>query len=42
MPVTGKEKGNRRVQLTKGILVATFSGVMSACFAFALTAATDR
>ena len=35
-----KKKAIAEFNFTKGILVATFSGIMSACFAFALTAGT--
>lgn len=38
MPEEAKKKAIAEFAFTKGILVATFSGVMSACFAFALTA----
>lgn len=38
MPAAEKKKAIAEFSFTKGILVATFSGVMSACFAFALTA----
>jgi len=38
MPDAEKKKAIAEFAFTKGILVATFSGVMSACFAFALTA----
>lgn len=38
MPEQEKKKAIAEFNFTKGILVATFSGVMSACFAFALTA----
>lgn len=38
MPEVEKRKAIAEFAFTKGILVATFSGVMSACFAFALTA----
>lgn len=38
MPAEEKKKAIAEFNFTKGILVATFSGVMSACFAFALTA----
>jgi L-rhamnose-H+ transport protein len=38
MPVEEKTKAIAEFDFTKGILVATFSGIMSACFAFALTA----
>ena len=38
MPDEEKKKVITEFNFTKGILVATFSGVMSACFSFALTA----
>jgi len=38
MPEAEKKKSIAEFSFTKGILVATFSGIMSACFAFALTA----
>jgi L-rhamnose-H+ transport protein len=38
MPEAEKKKVIAEFNFTKGILVATFSGIMSACFAFALTA----
>lgn len=38
MPESEKKKTIAEFNFKKGILVATFSGVMSACFAFALTA----
>lgn len=38
MPEAEKRKTIAEFNFTKGILVATFSGIMSACFAFALTA----
>jgi L-rhamnose-H+ transport protein len=38
MPEEEKKKAIAEFNFTKGILVATFSGIMSACFAFALTA----
>jgi len=38
MPEAEKKKAIKEFNFTKGILVATFSGVMSACFSFALTA----
>jgi L-rhamnose-H+ transport protein len=38
MPQEEKIKAIAEFNFTKGILVATFSGIMSACFAFALTA----
>jgi L-rhamnose-H+ transport protein len=37
MPEQEKKKAIAEFSFTKGILVATFSGVMSACFAFAIT-----
>ena len=37
MPEAEKKKAIAEFSFTKGILVATFSGIMSACFAFALT-----
>ena len=40
MPEAEKKKTITEFNFSKGILVATFSGVMSACFAFALTAGT--
>lgn len=40
MPEAEKKKAIAEFNFRKGILVATFSGVMSACFAFALTAGT--
>jgi len=40
MPEKDKKKAIAEFRFTKGILVATFSGVMSACFSFALTAGT--
>lgn len=40
MPEAEKKKTIAEFNFTKGILVATFSGIMSACFAFALTAGT--
>ncbi len=39
MDAKEKTSAIKEFNFTKGILVATFSGVMSACFAFALTAA---
>jgi len=39
MPEAAKKKVISEFNFTKGIVVATFSGIMSACFAFALTAA---
>jgi L-rhamnose-H+ transport protein len=38
MPEAEKKKTIAEFNFTKGILVATFSGIMSACFSFALTA----
>ncbi|OQB90778.1 MAG: L-rhamnose-proton symporter [Verrucomicrobia bacterium ADurb.Bin118] len=38
MPEAEKKRAIAEFNFTKGILVATFSGIMSACFAFALTA----
>jgi L-rhamnose-H+ transport protein len=38
MPAEEKKKAIAEFNFTKGIVVATFSGIMSACFAFALTA----
>ncbi|MHB1305653.1 MAG: L-rhamnose/proton symporter RhaT [Limisphaerales bacterium] len=38
MPEAEKKKAIAEFNYTKGILVATFSGIMSACFSFALTA----
>lgn len=38
MPEAEKKKAIAEFNFTKGILVATFSGIMSACFSFALTA----
>jgi L-rhamnose-H+ transport protein len=38
MPEAAKKKAVAEFNFPKGILVATFSGVMSACFAFGLTA----
>ena len=40
MPEEEKKKSIKEFNFRKGILVATFSGIMSACFAFALTAGT--
>ena len=40
MPDSEKRKSILEFDFKKGILVATFSGIMSACFAFALTAGT--
>ena len=39
MPDEAKKKTIAEFNFKKGVLVATFSGIMSACFAFALTAA---
>jgi L-rhamnose-H+ transport protein len=38
MPEAEKKKAIAEFNFRKGILVATFSGIMSACFSFALTA----
>jgi len=38
MPAAEKQKAIKEFNFKKGILVATFSGIMSACFSFALTA----
>ncbi|MBP9901910.1 MAG: L-rhamnose/proton symporter RhaT [Verrucomicrobiota bacterium] len=38
MPEAEKKKAITEFNFTKGIMVATFSGIMSACFSFALTA----
>ncbi len=38
MPAEEKQKSIREFSFKKGMIVATFSGIMSACFAFALTA----
>ncbi len=38
MPAEEKKKSIAEFNFSKGILVATFSGIMSACFSFALTA----
>jgi L-rhamnose-H+ transport protein len=38
MPEAEKKKAIKEFNFKKGILVATFSGIMSACFSFALTA----
>jgi len=38
MPVEEKKKAIAEFNFRKGVMVATFSGIMSACFAFALTA----
>ena len=40
MPEAEKRKAIKEFNFKKGILVATFSGVMSACFSFGLTAGT--
>ncbi len=40
LPEEQKQKVVKEFNFTKGILVATFSGIMSACFNFGLTAAT--
>jgi L-rhamnose-H+ transport protein len=40
MPAEEKKKSIAEFSFGKGILVATFSGIMSACFSFALTAGT--
>jgi L-rhamnose-H+ transport protein len=40
MPEAEKKKAIAEFSFAKGLLVATFSGIMSACFAFALTAGT--
>ena len=37
MPEAEKKKAIAEFSFTKGLLVATFSGIMSACFAFAIT-----
>jgi L-rhamnose-H+ transport protein len=37
MPEAQKKKAIEEFSFTKGIVVATFSGIMSACFAFAIT-----
>jgi L-rhamnose-H+ transport protein len=42
MPESEKKKAIAEFNFTKGILVATFSGIMSACFSFALTAGMRR
>jgi hypothetical protein len=39
MPEAQKKQAIKEFNFKKGILVATFSGIMSACFAFGLTAA---
>ena len=38
MPAEEKKKAIAEFSFSKGIMVATFSGIMSACFSFALTA----
>ena len=38
MPEAEKKKAIKEFSFSKGLVVATFSGIMSACFAFALTA----
>ena len=38
MPESEKKKSISEFNFSKGIMVATFSGIMSACFSFALTA----
>jgi L-rhamnose-H+ transport protein len=38
MPEAEKKKAIAEFNFTRGLVVATFSGIMSACFAFALTA----
>ena len=38
MPIEEKKKAIAEFNFRKGVMVATFSGIMSACFAFALTA----
>lgn len=38
MPESEKRKSIREFNFSKGIMVATFSGILSACFSFALTA----
>lgn len=38
MPEADKKRAIAEFHFTKGIVVATFSGIMSACFSFALTA----
>jgi L-rhamnose-H+ transport protein len=40
MPEAEKRKAIAEFSFAKGIMVATFSGIMSACFSFALTAGT--
>jgi L-rhamnose-H+ transport protein len=39
MPEEAKKKTIAEFSFAKGVLIATFSGIMSACFSFALTAA---
>jgi L-rhamnose-H+ transport protein len=39
MPEAEKKKAIAEFNFKKGVLIATFSGIMSACFSFALTAA---
>lgn len=39
MPAEEKKKAIKEFNFRKGIMVATFSGIMSACFSFGLTAA---
>ena len=41
MPAEQKKKSIKEFSFKKGILVATFCGIMSACFAFALQAGKD-
>src|ERR1035441_1429376 len=41
MPVEQKQKSIKEFSFKKGIAVATFCGIMSACFAFALQAGKD-
>jgi hypothetical protein len=41
MPEEQKKKVIKEFNFKKGILIATFSGIMSACFAFALQAGAD-
>jgi L-rhamnose-H+ transport protein len=41
MPEEQKKKSIKEFSFSKGILVATFCGIMSACFAFALQAGKD-
>ena len=38
LPAAEKQKAIAEFNFTKGVIVATFAGIMSACFAFALTA----